>query len=239
MSYPVTYQPLTQWPTGRARTPDGDREDARFKQPSRFENAGTAQSRYIAPKPIPLSQTLEDLDRELFAVNPSDVVVQIDVTNKADMRDDIRRDGRIRDDARVHSPAVVLSFKRGNMPLIFACDHFKRWQDNLRAIVLGLEALRKLERYHIMQTGDQYRGWAALPASTTTAFNVEQAAAYLARLSNNGATAADITKDLETARHAYRRAAANTHPDSGGSTGNFQLVQESKRVLGAHFGASL
>lgn len=102
-----------------------------------------------------------------------------------------------------------------------------------------LEGLRRLERYHIAQSGDQYRGWQALPASTTTAFNVNQAASYLAKMSANCATAADIAKSIDTARESYRRAAANTHPDRGGSTGNFQLTQEAKRVLEAHFGAQL
>lgn len=240
MNVSVIYQPLTQWPATRPRTPALERVDARFNKPSRSEPDGTGGSRYVPPRAIPLSQTLEDLDRELSQVDARDVVIQIDVTNKQDMRDDVRRDGRIRDDARVHSPAVVLTFKRaGATPLVFACDYFKRWQDNLRALALGLEALRKLERYHIAQTGDQYRGWQALPASTTTAFTVDQAAAYLARMSDNRSAVSAIPQEIEVARKAYRVAAANTHPDRGGSTGNFQLTQEAKRVLEAHFGATL
>jgi hypothetical protein len=33
------------------------------------------------------------------------------------------------------------------------------WQDNLRAVALGLEALRRVERYGIAQRGEQYAGW--------------------------------------------------------------------------------
>jgi hypothetical protein len=160
--------------------------------------------------------------------------VQVDITERQ-----LRNDGGIRSDASAASPPVVLTFTRKKVPYVFACDHFQRWQDNLRAIALGLDGLRRLERYHIGQSGDQYRGWQALPASTTAAFTTEQAAACLARLSGNGATAADIAGNVERARHAYRRAAANTHPDNNGSTGNFQLVQEAKRVLQAHHGATL
>lgn len=46
-------------------------------------------------------------------------------------------------------------------------------------------------------------------------------------------------KKRELAREAYRQAAYAAHPDRGGSTEDFQLVQEAKRVLEAHFGASL
>lgn len=235
----IIYQPLTQWPAGRPRTPAAERIHARFNKPSRSEPDGIGGSRSVPSRSVPLTQTLKDLDRELCQVDARDVVIQIDVTNKADMRDDVRRDGRIRDDARVHSPAVVLTFKRaGKTPLVFACDYFKRWQDNLRALALGLEALRKLERYHIAQTGDQYRGWQALPASTTTALNVDQAAAVLARSSLYPAD--KIAHDSQVARLAVRVAASATHPDRGsGSTSDFQLVQEAKRVLEAHFGATL
>jgi hypothetical protein len=46
----------------------------------------------------------------------------------------------------------------------FAVDMFPSWQDNLRAIALGLEALRKVERYGIANRGEQYAGWAQLTA---------------------------------------------------------------------------
>jgi hypothetical protein len=38
------------------------------------------------------------------------------------------------------------------------------WQHNVRAIALGLEALRKVDRYGITRRGEQYAGWKALPA---------------------------------------------------------------------------
>lgn len=168
-------------------------------------------------------------------IGARDVVLQVDVASERE----IRRDGEFRSDARVSSPAVVLSFTRGKTPLVFATDYYKDWQDNVRAIALGLEGLRRLERYHIGQSGDQYRGWQALPSSTTTAFTVDQAATFLARLSGNESAVKAIATEIEVARKAYRLAAANTHPDRGGSTGNFQLTQEAKRVLEAQFGSPL
>jgi hypothetical protein len=232
----ITWRPLTEWPKGRPLTPDFQREDARFARgewKSNVTGDPNSGSRYTKTR-TPLSTTLDELDRELTMIGASAIVGQLDMSERS-----LRVDGRLRADAVAKSPPVVLTFTRKKVPYVFACDHFRRWQDNLRAIALGLEALRKVERYHIAQAGDQYRGWTALPASTTTAFTTEQAAACLARLTANGVTAADIVRDVDVARKAYRHAAANTHPDNNGSTGNFQLVQEAKRVLGAHFGAVL
>lgn len=235
----VEYVPLTQWPAGRARTPDSDREAAKFKAPSSIENNGQPNQRYVGPKPIALSQTLEDLDRELWQIGCSRVVVQIDIANKEEFRRDLRADGVISSKARVKSPAVVVSFLRNKVPTQFATDHFLRWEDNLRAIVLGMEALRKLERYHIVRAGDQYRGWQALPATTTTALSTEQAAEVLARRSDRAASAKDILGVRALATLAYRAAAAKTHPDAGGLADDFKLVQEAKRVLEAHHGGPL
>lgn len=241
---PITYAPLSMWPAGRPYTEPGLREPARFQGGGKYQ-ADPLQpgqgTRWVAGKRTPLSRTLEDLDRELTAVSAKDVVVQLDAANKDDFRRELRRDGQVRDDARMKSPAVVVSFLRGadKRPLVFACDFFQRWQDNLRAIALGLESLRRLERYHIAQTGDQYRGWMALPASTMPALSTEQAAGVLARRAPWSAE--EIVGDSEIAKRAYRAAAGRTHPDAGGNgtVSDFNLVQEAKRILEAHFGGSL
>lgn len=222
----VTFRPLTHWPQGRQRTEPYSHEDAKFRNTGRRDGLGN----YVASERTPLSQTLRELSRELDMIGVAACVVQVDVAAEKELRrSEIRN---------VRSPAVVVSFTRGKAPLTFAADYFKRWEDNLRAIVLGLEGLRRLERYHIAQAGDQYRGWQALPATTTTALSTEAAAQVLAKRSD-GFAADDILGVRDAARDAYRSAASRAHPDRGGSTHDFQLVQEAKRVLEAHFGATL
>lgn len=44
----------------------------------------------------------------------------------------------------------------------FAVDQFPTWQDNLRAIALGLDALRRVQRYGIVKEDEQYTGWKQL-----------------------------------------------------------------------------
>lgn len=233
---PITWRPLTLWPHGRARTPDHARESAKFKRRGRYRTIAGAASSWEPGKAIPLSRTLDDLDRELWHIGAKDAVVQVDLVGGERA---IRQDGQVRADARAATPAVVLSFKRNGVPLVFATDHFAKWEDNLRAIAKGLEALRLLERYHINQSGEQYRGWQALPASTTTALTTEQAAAAIVRRAGAPYTADIILRDALSLRNALRIALARAHPDAGGSNGDFQLVQEAKRVLAAHHGVSL
>ena len=56
-------------------------------------------------------------------------------------------------------PAVIIAFESKHGPLKYATDVFDHWHANLRAIALGLEALRKVERYGITQRGEQYTGF--------------------------------------------------------------------------------
>ena len=184
------------------------------------------------------SQTLSDLETELNQLGVyQGVVLQVDVVSDRD----IRLDGFMRSDARVASPAIVLTFEKEianrQAPVTFACDRFTTWQDNLRAIALGMESLRRVERYGITAAGQQYRGFAALPSSTTAALSTHQAAEVLAKRTT--ALAAHILANVESARLTYRTARAKAHPDHGGSSAEFNLVQEAGRVLGVPHGVTL
>ena len=227
----ITWQPLTQWPAGRKRT--SWHEDAKFTRPKnevRTTGGGQVQQVVTGRQRIPLNQTLVDLDSELYQISAKSVVVQIDVAKDRELT-------RLSDLTNVSTSAVVLTFTRNGEPFVFACDHFSRWQDNLRAIAKGLESLRLLERYHITQSGEQYRGWKALPSSTSPALSTAAAAEVIARRTKY--TVEQVIHNFDDARDAYRAARARAHPDAGGSAADFQLVQEAKRVLDAHHGGAL
>jgi hypothetical protein len=217
----ITFRPLTQWPAGRERTAEWRREEAPFKASGRY-----VEGQRIGGGRTPVSTTYDELDREMNMISAKEIVVQIDIRDERELR---RSDSFPLAGAVVKSPAIVLSFRRGNTPYVFATDWFRRWDDNLRAIVLGLEGLRRLERYHVAQSGDQYRGWQALPSTTTTALSVEAAAEVIAKRSSFSAGV--IIESIENAKGACRQASARCHPDVGGATADFQLVQEAKRVL--------
>lgn len=58
--------------------------------------------------------------------------------------------------------AVVAASRAPQMR--FRCATFHTWQDNVRAIALGMEALRKVERYGITELDQQYAGFMQLNA---------------------------------------------------------------------------
>ena len=73
-----------------------------------------------------------------------------------------------RANASPKSPAVVIAFESKHGPLQYATDAFTHWQANVRAVALGLEALRRVERYGITKHGEQYTGWKQLGSGTPT-----------------------------------------------------------------------
>jgi hypothetical protein len=70
-------------------------------------------------------------------------------------------------------PGVVLSFKTAKGRVEFCCDTYESWQHNLRAILLGIESLRAVDRYGLKSTsGDAQAyltGYLALPPPSTSA----------------------------------------------------------------------
>lgn len=114
------------------------------------------------------SQTLQLLDRELGYLKATNVVFQIDVTEA-----DLRLDGMLRANAKVDFPGVKIAFDSKFGPLTYSTDAYEKqygystlesWQANIRAIALGLESLRAVDRYGITRRGEQYVGWKALPS---------------------------------------------------------------------------
>lgn len=142
------------------------------------------------------------LEHELNKLHCTDVVFEA----KLD-RNQIRvSDGWPKAKARI-PPPIKISFGSTHGPLTYATDRFDHWFANLRAIALGLEALRKVDRYGISNRGEQYSGWAAIPATTTTASSTALEVI---------AAAAGIHRDraAEDLGRAIREAKRNTHPDS-------------------------
>lgn len=167
--------------------------------------------------------TMRLLDDELRHLKASGVVVLMALTPG-----EIRLDGRPRADARPQHPGVILCFDGAGGPMRFPCDRFDDWADNVRAIALALEALRKVDRYGVTSRGEQYTGWAALPAPDAT--NAKQDAINFIRKiigwSGGGPFASP-----EQAKAAIREAEKLTHPDRGGDPEKFKQVQAARRIL--------
>ena len=212
----LTIRPVSGW-TG-PRTPPAARKRHNF---TRQKDTGYGRV------DIPWSETLLLLDRELVALRADAVVLQLDVTER-----DVRLDGQLRANANPSDPGVRLLFDSKHGPLTYQCDRFWTWQDNVRAIALGLEALRKVERYGITEHGEQYKGWLQLEAGTSTGLPTSraQAAELLSRITGVHIDA-DESKQSATAR--WKAARAIAHPDrNNGSRDLWDQVEAAAQLLG-------
>jgi hypothetical protein len=104
-------------------------------------------------------KTLRDLEREIDAVGGEDLVIGV-VADPSQFS----IAGTLKGNAKMHHPGAEVSFESGGRRLVFHTDAFDYLASNLRAIALGLEALRAVDRYGITSTREQYAGFAAIIA---------------------------------------------------------------------------
>ena len=182
-------------------------------------------------KPSPFKADYMDSEKLLrYEVDKLDgdlLVVQVALDEM-----DLKVDGRPKMRAEYRHPGVIVSFESRHGPLRYATDVFDDWRANLRAVALGLEALRKVDRYGISRRGEQYTGWRALEAGGSEPEIIstrEQAARFLSEHGGIVVTA-DNTSPSAVGR-AYRRAATKLHPDAGGDPGQFERLQEARDML--------
>jgi hypothetical protein len=155
-----------------------------------------------------------------------DVVIELDV-DEGDILasgEGLKANRRMRD----FPGAVVRLVGTRHGDLRYACDTFAGrwsgdppdWQINVRAIAVGLEALRKVERYGLGSRGEQYVGWKAIGAGVAMSaipqpLTLQEAAAILADAV--GGTAASVLADFDAAKNCHRTAVRLLHPDHGGT----------------------
>ena len=168
-----------------------------------------------------LTSTQALLARELRAVKATDVVIQLELSESQ-----IRLDGLPRADARPARPSVILSFTHPTVgPLRYPCERFDRWPSNLRAIALGLEALRKVERYGITTDHQQYRGWRAIESTVVPGdLSLDQAKIAIQRYAQADGSLWD--REPEVIRLAVRRAKSHSHPDHPRGRGSAEAFHQ-------------
>ncbi len=229
----LTFRPIDVWP----------RQLTVKRQPSRFESSWSA------------TQAL--LEKEIRALKRSSPTARIDaVVQLAVPAGAIRQDGGLAKGRQApEHPGVILSFEGADRPYRFACDQFTSrgyrntldgWQTNMRAIALGMESLRRLDRYGIAAGGEQYVGFEALPAGRAmpaggNTMTVQAAAEILAAEAIDPAvsatpifTAAELLSQPVARVSAYRMAVRRLHPDQGGEPAAFVRLNTARDVLGEY-----
>lgn len=178
------------------------------------------------------ADTLQLLAREVNALSGRHVVIEVDVPERA-----IRADGMLRADARAATPAVRVAFDSRHGPLAYATDRFVKragkqakmddWQHNVRAIALGLEALRRVDRYSISRRGEQYQGYKALPPGSIDGFaSTDEVLAWMRARIPEAPAGAD-------ARDLYKALARRLHPDAGGRREDWDRLDHARQLLEA------
>lgn len=204
----VTFRPLTAWPH-----PETSPRRSRYFFKASWES------------------TLELLQREVRMLEGDAVILG------AFFREiDLRLDGMPRAGALVPPhPGIEISFDSRHGRLVYATDAYDHWQANLRAIALGLESLRAVDRYGVTRKGEQYAGWRALeagagsvhlPATLDEAKRVVCEAAGIAFVTTHA-----IWSDRSAVRSLIREATRAAHPDTGGDDEMFQRVQAARTIL--------
>lgn len=190
---------------------------------------GAHDERPGSPFHAPYAKTLELLDFELDQLDAVDVFLQVETQGG-----NLRVDGQLRADARVDHPGVILTIETDKLgTLIYETDRFGRswrsgsvaWQENLRAIALGLEALRKVERYGIARRGQQYAGYRELGSGIAMGPAAMTEAEALRILEFGPAAGPELIAG------SYRRLAKDLHPDAGGDPDKFRRLTQARDFL--------
>lgn len=184
-----------------------------------------------------ISRTLSELEKEARMLGAGEVLVEVDL-----LPHEFRLDGRPYASATHRTPRVRVSFqgKKTGAVRISACK-FKRWDENLRAIVKTMEALRASKRYGVVSDADVYRGFSALPPGGSIASaadqdfpNAEAAARWMVNLAGDagrGISPAAVIADPEIRTRIYRAAAKNAHPDHGGKPETMAQLGRAKELV--------
>lgn len=210
------------------------------------------------------SKTLAQLRAELNRASARNIIIQ-----SGHRGEDIRFDGLPKvNSRRPRFPGVCLIFEKWKLTgrkndagqplgiyetLEFPCATYDHWEDNLRAIVLTLEALRAVARYGVAGTGaeeagkteeaKQYSGFARKKIADEGArhngkqeMTTEAAASILAACAEGGWTVQSILSGKGEMESCFKMAAKKSHPDAGGTDNSFVAVSQAVAVLRKHFG---
>lgn len=166
---------------------------------------------------------------EIARLGGDSFVIEVDADEH-----DITISGTLRRGARPRTPRVRVSFDSKHGPLRYATDAYHEWRANVRAVALGLEALRAVDRYGISSRAEQYVGYKAISAGTTAlgASNLDPDVARKIIAEESGYPLAVLTDHPDMLADAIRKAKRESHPDRhNGDDSAWNAVDAAARAL--------
>ena len=172
----------------------------------------------------PWSDTLAMLDRELTQLGAKELVIEADFRES-----DIRLDGMPRSNARVPQfPGIRIAFESKHGPLVYQTDAYSGWRENVRAIALGLQALRAVDRYGITSRAEQYTGFKAIGSGSFELREFSSSEEAITWLRTKSGIAGAEGASLKT---LSRMVARLCHPDHGGSRADWDRYSQAYEIL--------
>lgn len=181
MADPIEAYPLC-WPTGRKRTDNHSRENARF-------DMSFARAR---------DEIVRQVQLLVGRYTRSDLIISTNIA--------LRRDGLpLANQRQPDDPGIAIYFTYKKRQMCFACDRWRKVEDNMQAVAKTIDALRGVARWG---TGDMmeaaFTGFTALPPPGQTTVRGWREVFGFAP----GETVTRLRLD-----GAYRTARSNAHPD--------------------------
>jgi hypothetical protein len=157
-----------------------------------------------------------------------------------DVRDrDMNLNGTLSARAAPNHSGVQLYIESKHGALEYQCDKFTNWKDNVRAIALTLQRLRMAELYGCVSRGQQYVGFAALPAPKGPFQTVDAAAEWLCKQVGGAFTPKDVLEVADTYKAVHRSVARDCHPDvTEGQEDKWKKLQDAKTLVDGHYAAT-
>lgn len=186
----TTAYPLA-WPQGKPRRTHGARKVGKF---STAKNCpGQTWRSYES---VSIAEATRRLQAELDRIGAGQAVLSSNL--------ELRLDGSPRSgQAEPIDPGVAVYFQLAGKPHCLPCDTYTRAADNIAAVAAHIEATRAIERHGVASIAEMFTGFQALPAPGSTPWwRVLQV---------------PETAPLSEAEAAFRKLAAERHPDLGGS----------------------
>lgn len=214
----ITASPLC-WPAGWKRTRPGLRVRAKFgKGVRKFYGDPANQSSYVSKRELTINDGIQRILGELKAMG----IASWDVIISSDLR--LRNDGMPYSNQATGNidQGVAVYWRDGKEQRCMAIDRYDRIADNLAAIAATIEAMRAIERHGGAEILNRaFTGFAALPAPEAQ----NQPHQVL------GVEPHATRNEIE---YAYKRLAAQHHPDRGGSTDAMTRINTARdAMLGA------